>query len=250
MGGWNCDKNRDSRDAIVILDIEGNLVGKPWRGNIRKTIEDASDTADWLTKVFQLCNAKSPDERSTVTMAIDAPLGFPSGFRKLINGEPLKSVEATSSQNSYLFRKTERLLANSGRTPLSAVKDMIGSQATKAMHAVAKFAAHRERCGVWKGANGYTMIETYPAACEGSKEITKILNRESSPLGHKDKDDARICAAVAWLFANQQQTLNPPPECTPQEEGWIWVPNQLIAGAVGHETGANAHHAAEDEPER
>ena len=30
VGGWNCDRNRSSRDAIVILDTERRIVGTPW----------------------------------------------------------------------------------------------------------------------------------------------------------------------------------------------------------------------------
>jgi len=35
IGGWNCDKNQNSRDAIVILDANHEIVGTPWRGNLR-----------------------------------------------------------------------------------------------------------------------------------------------------------------------------------------------------------------------
>ena len=38
VGGWNCDNNSNSRDAIVILDDDLTLVGKPWRGNLRESI--------------------------------------------------------------------------------------------------------------------------------------------------------------------------------------------------------------------
>jgi len=37
-GGWNCDKNFKSRDAIVILNDDNEQVGKPFRGNLSKTI--------------------------------------------------------------------------------------------------------------------------------------------------------------------------------------------------------------------
>jgi hypothetical protein len=38
VGGWNCDRNNKSRDAVVILDESRAIVGKPWRGNLRKQI--------------------------------------------------------------------------------------------------------------------------------------------------------------------------------------------------------------------
>jgi hypothetical protein len=35
VGGWNCDHNQKSRDAIVILSHDLSIVGRPWRGNLR-----------------------------------------------------------------------------------------------------------------------------------------------------------------------------------------------------------------------
>jgi hypothetical protein len=43
VGGWNCDKNGKSRDALVILDADMNLIGKPWRGNLSETINAAAE---------------------------------------------------------------------------------------------------------------------------------------------------------------------------------------------------------------
>lgn len=227
VGAWNCDRNPKSRDAIVILDREGNLLGSPWRGNLRKTIEEAANASDWFQRLFRLCEARPPDEGATVTLAIDAPLGFPSGFRGLIGGEALTRVADESGQNAYLFRVTERVLFERNLRPLSAVKDMIGSQATKAMHAVAKFAPRREGCGVWRADPDYAMIETYPSACRASSAIAMLLARQPGSLGDSDRNDARACAAVAWLFTNRRRSLIPPPAGVPTEEGWIWLPQSL-----------------------
>ena len=46
VGGWNCDKNGKSRDALVILDAGLNIVGQPWRGNLTDAINAASDSAE------------------------------------------------------------------------------------------------------------------------------------------------------------------------------------------------------------
>lgn len=46
FGGWNCDHNGKSRDAIVILNANKKIVGKPWRGNLRTSINEAKDTWD------------------------------------------------------------------------------------------------------------------------------------------------------------------------------------------------------------
>ena len=44
VGGWNCDGNNKSRDAIVILDETRAIVGKPWRRNLRTQINAADST--------------------------------------------------------------------------------------------------------------------------------------------------------------------------------------------------------------
>ena len=108
VGGWNCDKNGKSRDAIVILNQNVEIVGKPWRGNLRVPI-----------------------------------------------------------------------------------KDMIGSQATKGIHTVAKFAPRRPSRGVWADCIGLTAIEGYPSACKYSATIMALWSR-FRPLGHEDFDDAPV----------------------------------------------------------
>jgi hypothetical protein len=84
-----------------------------------------------------------------VVLAIDTPLGFSTAFIELLaQGKAAGAIEGSSS-NPYLFRQTERVLFERGLSPPSAVKDMIGSQATKGMHVVARFASEIEHYGVW-----------------------------------------------------------------------------------------------------
>ena len=52
---------------------------------------------------------------------------------------------------------------------------MIGSQATKGMHVLAKFAPQIESCGVWTD-GGFRAIETYPTACRNTKVIKTLLH--------------------------------------------------------------------------
>ena len=223
VGAWNCDKNGKSRDAIVILDESLTIVGQPWRGNLRKSIATATTTNDWLNALFAKCEAEHPERSGRVTMAIDTPLGFPNEFIDLITRQRHAEPDETSGRNCYLFRHTERHLFERGLKPLSAIKDMIGSQATKGMHVCAKFAPEIESCGVWTDAHGFRAIETYPAACRDTREVKKLL-KGSKSLGHDDKDDARVCAVVAHLFATGRGALENPPASVPGNEGWIWVP--------------------------
>lgn len=105
VGGWNCDKNGSSRDAIVILDSDGDIVGTPWRGNLRKSIAAATTTRDWLGALFSLCGAVLPFGDIPVTMAIDTPLGFSSEFLALITRRSCVEPQETSGLNRYLFAR-------------------------------------------------------------------------------------------------------------------------------------------------
>jgi len=223
VGAWNCDKNPDSRDAIVILDSTLAIVGQPWRGNLRECISGVVTTTEWLNALFSKCKAGPFDRSMQITMAIDTPLGFSEEFLNLAAN--LKCVESvgSSASNRYLFRRTERHLFQQGLKPLSAVKDMIGSQATKGMHALARFAPTVESCGVWTDGKGFRAIETYPTACRKTWAVKSLLVGRKS-LDNADKDDALICALIAHLFATNRQTLEAPSDDIPVREGWIWVP--------------------------
>lgn len=223
VGGWKCDHNSKSRDAIVILDGAANIVGKPWRGNLRECIANADRTQDWLRSLFAHCDADFPDAPLSVTMAIDAPLGFSNEFVRLVNREGVVEPDATSGINRYLFRHTERHLFQRDYRPLSAIKDMIGSQATKGMHVLAKFAPQIASCGVWTDGRGFQAIETYPTACRNTRAIKKFLNGRNR-LKPDDLEDARVCGIVAHLFANERSILEAPTDNVPASEGWIWVP--------------------------
>lgn len=60
VGGWNCDKNPTSRDALVVLDAAGTKIGQPWRGNLRLTINAATTGTDFLTAILALCKLPPP----------------------------------------------------------------------------------------------------------------------------------------------------------------------------------------------
>ncbi len=227
VGGWNCDKNSKSRDAIVILDADLAIVGKSWRGNLRTSINAATTSGDCLRELFSLCTSVPPDEAAQVTLAIDTPLGFSESFAGLVTG--LKCVEPIegSDSNPYLFRQTERYLFQHGLRPLSAIKDMIGSQATKGMHVLAKFARESLSCGVWTDGRGLTVIEAYPSPCKASATIQQ-LRGGYAPLRHEDEEDALMCALIAYLFSERRTELDAPGAEVPGGEGWIWLPRDVF----------------------
>jgi len=238
VGGWNCARNPRSRDALVILNAEGVLLGSVWRGNLAATIIQSATTGDLIESLFRLCGCDLPHDPARVTLAIDAPLGFPAALTRLASRrEHTSFLSQESEANPYLFRECERDLFARGFKPLSAIKDMIGSQTTKAMHVLARFASKIERCGVWTDGQMLSVIETYPAPCRHSPTMSAILDQyrlterdeqprraTASSIGHDDKRDALICALVARLFMTDSSTLMPPTNSIPPEEGWIWLP--------------------------
>jgi hypothetical protein len=241
VGGWNCDKNRESRDALVILDGERNLVGTPWRGNLRISINEATTARAWLRKLFDYCRVDFPEHNLHAVLAIDTPLGFSEAFSRLITCREYAEAVEQSNTNAYLFRATERFLFDHGLTPLSPVKDMIGSQATKGMHVLAKFAPQVTQCGVWSDGDCLTAIEAYPSACKTSAFIQNLLLQYDigecldppgrlwiESLDHQDKRDALICTLIAHAFAHCPKALAAPLASINPSEGWIWVPKDAL----------------------
>ncbi len=218
VGGWNCEKNSKSRDAIVILDANGNKIGNEFRGNLRNCINESKNTLDFVSNIFTLCVLKQKfNVSSKAILAIDAPLGFSEGFKELLAGNITDNINK-HQKNPYLFRATEKFLFEKEFTPLSSVKDRIGSQTTKAMHVVAKFTPKIKSCGVWQDESGLlTVIETYPAACHINSR------NELSDKTKKDIKDALKCAELSYLFKNNKDLLHEPTEGVSEKEGWIWV---------------------------
>jgi hypothetical protein len=136
-----------------------------------------------------------------------------------------------SAENPYLFRDTERRLFAAGLSPLSAIKDMIGSQSSKAIHAVAKFAPITVSTGVWSNGGSFRVIETYPAACRGRMEPGD-LDHDADAESVADIVDARICALIAHRFTVAPHTLEGPAADTPPSEGWIWLPKAGMGGSA------------------
>lgn len=182
-----------------------------------------------IAALFDLCKGGEPPKFGLVTLAIDAPLGFSETFIQLLTERRAAASIDASSTNPYLFRRTERYLFEHGLSPLSAIKDMIGSQATKGMHFLAKFAPRIAECGVWSDGASLTAIEAYPSACKRSSTV-QALRQFYSALSHPDCEDALTCALLACLFAGNRRALVPPEAEVSPHEGWIWVPRDALEG--------------------
>ncbi len=227
VGGWNCDRNSKSRDAVVILDGGLSIVGASWRGNLRPSINAAGTGREWIRALFSLCATGPPCDKADIVLAIDTPLGFSESFVGLVSGLKYGEPIGDSHSNPYLYRETERHLFRHGLRPLSAVKDMIGSQATKGMHVLAKFAPEVVACGVWSDGATLRVIEAYPSGCKGSATVAR-LRGPFPALGHEDEEDALTCALIAYLFARRPGVLDAPSGEVPTTEGWVWVPRDAL----------------------
>ena len=231
VGGWNCDKNPSSRDALVLLDDRRRPLGTPWRGNLRAVFNDATTTVELVDAVLDLCQVETAiGERPRLLFGIDTPLGFSTPFVDLVvHGRAVDTLGASSS-NPYLHRKTEHFLFQRGLSPLSPLKDMIGSQATKGLHFLARYAPQVARCGVWTDGQGLTAIEAYPSACKRSAyietlraEVAQVSAIDATPR-HPDIDDALTCALIGWAFQHAPDRLAQPDASIDPREGWIFVP--------------------------
>ena len=225
VGGWNCDKNPDSRDALIVLDHTAQCIGQPFWGNLRETINGATSSVEFLSALLKLCEPDVSAPPQHATIAIDAPLGFPEAFTGLITGGiDVGQIGHSSATNPYLFRHTERRLVDEGITPLSAIRDMIGSQATKAMHVVARFAPRLQERGVWTDDNCLTIIETYPSLCRARRSLPTECEPSPKKGCKADIRDAKVCAKVAHAFKLSPECLEHPGDDVPESEGWIWAP--------------------------
>lgn len=238
VGAWNCEKNANSRDALVVLNPQGELVGKPWRGNLRDSIAAAASYTDWLFTVAKLCQfddkTKAAFTTQNLVMAIDTPLGFSNGLLQLLRGEAVATPFTASCDNPYLYRHTERELFAHGFSPLSAVKDMIGSQATKGLHLLRKFGFTPSPSGIWQlNQNNcqHNALESYPTVLKTSDLVQQYIDNlaEQTDFNHWHTDcrDAAYCA-VAALLQHQRPQLMASPEHDVTAEGWIYVPKACL----------------------
>jgi hypothetical protein len=237
VGAWNCDKNRNSRDALCALELRDGapaIVGHPWRGNLRDEFV-ARDGLSLLRVLFE--RAGAPLRRAHYTIAIDTPLAWPKRTIELIAHGHIAEVPARADRNPYLFRHQEIELFGQGCWPLSTVRDMIGSQSTKGIHFLHRAGLQPAGVGVWADDTGsFTALETYPAAAVRDVEVARLTSqlladllngkRDQSPPWRSDVRDAITCALVAWLHRTNFR-LEGPGASADAAEGWIWLPVKI-----------------------
>lgn len=236
VGAWNCDRNRESRDALVALETGESgpvIVGQPWRGNVRDLLVEHE--GDALIGALMKRLDVDADGRH-VTIAIDTPLGWPIPMLELVTTGVVVEVPPEADKNPYLFRKQDLALFAQGHRPLSMVRDMIGSQSTKGIHFLQRARLVPAAVGEWSRGS-IVALETYPAAAVKDGEIEQLtaksfaelpasqIQRRSKPW-RADVCDALSCALVAWLHRQRREALDAPGADAPAAEGWIWLPRR------------------------
>lgn len=171
VGAWNCDQNPRSRDALCALEIRGAepvVVGKAWRGNLRDLLcaHEGSALVDAMLKLLDV----DPDKQGHLTIAIDTPLAWPKPMIDLVTAGIVEDVPLKADRNPYLFRAQELELFTEGHRPLSAVRDMIGSQSTKAIYFLNRGQLKCSSVGVWER-DSMVAIETYPAVAQQERKV-------------------------------------------------------------------------------
>lgn len=249
VGGWNCDRNSKSRDALCIF-TENGRIGNVWRGNLRDALV-GNDCP--LQKMWNKCTTEVFPSTENFIIAIDTPLGFPGAFTDLITDKKTNDISEKSRRNVYLFRHTERLLSeyrcacavtNKHVRPLSPIKDMIGAQATKGIHFLRKCELTATSPGVFtkqKAPPNITAIETYPAVYnhwrnDRRQQLFDLLSNDSNKnRWTADHHDAVSCAVMAYWFDKHKDKCFQPSEGNNdiQREGWIWVPNDALIPSLG-----------------
>jgi hypothetical protein len=233
VGAWNCDRNRDSRDALCALEVGASgplVVGQPWRGNLRDLLVAHEGSA----LIAALLRRLDVDETRHVTIAIDTPLRWPRRMIELVTTGAVVEVPPEADTNPYLFRAQDLALFTKGHRPLSTVRDMIGSQSTKGIHFLQRARLLPVTAGVW-GRESTVAIETYPAAAVRDVEVARLTSqlladqigrekKQRSDAWQSDVRDAISCALVALLHRSQPERLEAPADGADATEGWIWLP--------------------------
>jgi len=236
-----------------VLNEQRSLIGV-WNGNLSKHIMQTASKPNpaefFLNGVLSFCNVKGVciEKAKESVIAIDAPLGWPTAFRKLLcsrtesrPGPVPKSFifePASKITNPFLHRKTEMLIGEA----LSTVQDSIGSQSTKALFLLQAIQAASTGMGVWTDPTAsISLIETYPAPCVRSLPFLERMKftQRSVDLAcdhlYADQFDAFVCSSLAFDFAGNEGSalLAHPPEDFEREEGWIFVPIERLQNSVG-----------------
>src|ERR1700730_12667812 len=107
VGGWHCDQNKNSRDALVLLDVPDEVLQPPgkWRGNLRGVLA-ALTGVPLICEMLALCGLRDVG-LFDLTIALDTPLGWPQAMLRHARGGGTTQVSENDEMNPYTRRETE-----------------------------------------------------------------------------------------------------------------------------------------------
>ncbi len=241
VGAWNCDEAKRQDALVVVHANDGALevTGMPVRANVRNLLV-TGHREELIRRLLGVCSVKV-QAGLRVTLAVDTPLGWPRAFVDLFTTRRAIDVPEGADDNPILFRRTERALLALGYRPLSPVRDMIGSPASKALHFIKRVGFAVSEPGVFRvvsprTSSVYEAIETYPQIAKRSATLAEAFEPliadprieavvEDDKHADQDFKSALWCALVARRFVTMRDTMLAPGPDVPLDEGWIWIPS-------------------------
>ncbi|MGD7045773.1 hypothetical protein [Jeotgalibacillus proteolyticus] len=239
--GWDAGGWMGSNHGIAICQWERRTNQIKWIGapaEISLPVQSLLSIKELTCQVDPFFTFKDTDMKTLFVIGIDAPLGFPAPFHKLLKGEIPDMIKPDKEiYNPFAYRLTDReIYSVFGKKPLSASFDRIGNNATAAM-------MHSR---LWEKEEGFKalpfretaeydnrfIIEVYPALVkekrfeEVHEHLRRFMPKNENP--GTDAYDACICALYAVAFGSEGELLpklaHPPNEneAVIKEEGWIY----------------------------
>ncbi|CDX02977.1 Hypothetical protein DPCES_3090 [Desulfitobacterium hafniense] len=234
VGGWAGDKQGI---AAVQWNLDSDTID--WIGIPRQISIPIGSMITPNYIVSQITESSNPDfdNESQVIIGVDAPLGYPTDFLKLLSGNlsnftrPQREID-----NSLAYRETDKHIFNEfNKKPLSHVFDKLGNNSTVAITHIQYwqdygYSIHPRN----KSVNDQkVIIEVYPALVKSSrsseaKDPIKQLLPSNLQTG-TDAYDAAICAIMAIAYGAEGRLRNIPKLIEPptiseaiMAEGWIY----------------------------
>lgn len=228
VGGWMGNKH----GFALVRWTKGNNELE-WLGNpiATRIPQDCLFNPKRIISQFLCIEEDTIFEDTKVVIAIDAPLGLPIDYMKMIKGQAIEANRPKREIDSRLaYRDTEREIYQVfGKKPLSATFDRLGNNCSVAISHISEwckkygYSVHPMTYG---SNDGKVIIEVYPAIAKSETLRAMIPKNLSSKT---DEYDAAICAIMGVSYgANGEFKKLPklvePPEniVSPKTEGWIY----------------------------
>jgi len=239
VGGW-LGKNQ----AVAVLrsgDRGLDWPGCPSEFRLAPRDKDPYRGMSFLQLIQQAWPEAGSDvvERHRIVLAVDAPLGLPLAWQRLIAGERPEAVPVEREIDSSLaYRETDRWVHRTfKKKPLSATFDRLGNNASVAIWHLHHWANETGQTVAPRDASrsGHPVaIEVYPALTKVGvpaamhPRVADMIRLDPAAGAHAR--DAAICAVHALAFAlnghgDLPALVGPPGDCSPETlaaEGWIY----------------------------